>query len=69
MELFIGVDLGTSGTVFISSEKFGVDSNNALHAFAHADGGYHLMGCMLSAASCNKWLMDEIYQTKDYAAE
>ena len=63
------ISLGTSGTVFISSEKFGVDDTNALHAFAHADGGYHLMGCMLSAASCNKWLMDEIYQTKDYAAE
>ena len=63
------ISLGTSGTVFISSEKFGVDSNNALHAFAHADGGFHLMGCMLSAASCNKWLMDDIYQTKDYAAE
>lgn len=63
------ISLGTSGTVFISSRKFGVDPNNALHAFAHADGGYHLMGCMLSAASCNKWLMDEIYRTSDYAAE
>lgn len=63
------ISLGTSGTVFISSEKFGVDKNNALHAFAHADGGYHLMGCMLSAASCNKWLMDEIFKTSDYAAE
>jgi len=63
------ISLGTSGTVFISSEKFGVDPNNALHAFAHADGGYHLMGCMLSAASCNKWLMDEILKTDDYAAE
>ena len=42
---------------------------NALHAFAHADGHYHLMGCMLSAASCNKWWMDEIIGTKDYAAE
>ena len=37
------VSLGTSGTVFISSNKFGVDSHNALHAFAHADGHYHLM--------------------------
>lgn len=63
------ISLGTSGTVFISSEKFGVDSNNALHAFAHADGGYHLMGCMLSAASCNKWLMEDILKTSDYAAE
>ena len=63
------ISLGTSGTVFISSEKFGVDSTNALHAFAHADGGYHLMGCMLSAASCNKWLMEDILQTTDYAAQ
>ena len=63
------ISLGTSGTVFIFSEKFGVDSNNALHAFAHADGGYHLMGCMLSAASCNKWLMEKIFKTTDYAAE
>ncbi|MCC8066200.1 MAG: xylulokinase, partial [Clostridiales bacterium] len=63
------ISLGTSGTVFISSEKFGVDKYNALHAFAHADGHYHLMGCMLSAASCNKWWMDEIIGTKDYAAE
>lgn len=63
------ISLGTSGTVFISSEKFGVDPNNALHAFAHADGHYHLMGCMLSAASCNKWLMEDIFQTSDYAGE
>ena len=38
------ISLGTSGTIFISSEKFGVDKFNALHAFAHADGHYHLMG-------------------------
>ena len=63
------ISLGTSGTIFISSEKFGVDRNNALHAFAHADGHYHLMGCMLSAASCNKWWMEEIVGTGDYAAE
>ena len=63
------ISLGTSGTIFISSKKFGVDKYNALHSFAHADGSYHLMGCMLSAASCNKWWMDEIIGTKDYAAE
>ena len=63
------ISLGTSGTVFISSKSFGVDPNNALHAFAHADGGYHLMGCMLSAASCNKWLMEEIFKTSDYDDE
>ena len=63
------ISLGTSGTVFISSEKFGVDETNSLHAFAHADGGWHLMGCMLSAASCNKWLMEDILGTTDYDGE
>lgn len=63
------ISLGTSGTVFIASEQFAVDSHNALHAFAHADGHYHLMGCMLSAASCNKWWMEDILGTKDFAAQ
>ena len=63
------VSLGTSGTIFISSNKFGVDKYNALHSFDHADGKYHLMGCMLSAASCNKWWMDDILKTKDYNTE
>ena len=63
------ISLGTSGTIFISSETFGVDPKNGLHAFAHADGRWHLMGCMLSAASCNKWFCDEILKTTDYASE
>lgn len=63
------ISLGTSGTIFISSRKFGVDEHNALHSFAHADGNYHLMGCMLSAASCNKWWSEEILKTKDFKAE
>ncbi len=63
------LSLGTSGTIFISSRTFQVDSHNALHAFAHADGYYHLMGCMLSAASCNKWWMDGILETKEYQKE
>ena len=62
------ISIGTSGTVFISSDHFGVDPNNALHAFAHADGGFHLMGCMLSAASCNKWFCEDILGTDDYAS-
>ena len=27
------------------------------------------MGCMLSAASCNKWWLEEILRTNDYSAE
>lgn len=63
------ISLGTSGTVFISSKRFCCAETNALHAFAHADGGWHLMGCMLSAASCNKWFCEEILKTSDYSAE
>ena len=63
------ISLGSSGTIFISSKEFGVDRFNALHSFDHADGNFHLMGCMLSAASCNKWWMDEIIGTKDYGKE
>ena len=63
------ISLGTSGTIFVSSDKFGVDPNNALHSFAHADGGYHLMGVVLSAASCNKWFLEEILHTDDHVGE
>jgi xylulokinase len=62
------ISLGTSGTVFISQDNFSVDEQNALHSFAHANGKYHLMGCILSAASCNAWWMD-VLQTKDFNAE
>ena len=63
------ISLGTSGTVFISAKEFPTLDNNAIHNFAHADGGWHLMGCMLSAASCNKWLLEDIFGTSDHAAE
>ncbi len=63
------ISLGTSGTIFISSHEFKVDSFNAIHSFAHADGYYHLMGCMLSAASCKAWFIEDILKTDDYAGE
>lgn len=63
------LSLGTSGTLFITSDKFRVDPHNALHSFDHADGGYHLMGCMLSAASCNNWWMKDILHSDDFVNE
>ncbi len=63
------ISLGTSGTVFIVGDTFSVDSKNALHSFCHANGGYHLMGCILSAASCNQWWMDTILNTTDFSKE
>ncbi len=63
------ISLGTSGTVFISSDTFAVDEQNALHSFCHANGKHHLMACILSAASCNKWFCEDILRINDYAKE
>ena len=63
------ISVGTSGTIFISADKFSENKNNAVHLFDHADGTYHLMGCMLSAASCNKWWVEDILRATDFAAE
>ncbi len=49
------ISLGTSGTFFLSGERYTPSSNHALHAFCHADGGWHFLGCELSAASCVSW--------------
>ena len=63
------ISLGTSGTIFVSSDRFSGNEKHAIHSFCHADGGYHLMGCILSAASCNKWFCDEVLKTTDYQFE
>ena len=70
--LFAGkcnISLGTSGTVFIPYESFTPAENNSIHNFCHANGKFHLMGCILSAASCNKWFYEEILGTDDYVGE
>lgn len=63
------ISIGTSGTVFIACDTFTIGENNAIHAFGHANGSYHLMGCMLSAASCLKWWLEDILKTDDYQGE
>ena len=59
------ISLGTSGTLFIPCKQFTFVSD-ALHSFAHADGAFHVMGCILSAASANKWWTEDILRS-DYA--
>lgn len=63
------ISLGTSGTLFVFATEYKEDKVNALHSFCHADGGWHLMGCILSAASCNAWWSDKILETTEYAKE
>lgn len=61
------IALGTSGTVFVPTDKYVKTENPAIHSFCHANGKYHLMGCILSAASANKWLVEKIFDTDDYS--
>jgi xylulokinase len=56
----VSVTLGTSGVVFAAHETFVVDDDCRLHAFCHANGKYHSMGVMLSAASCLKWWVEDV---------
>ncbi len=63
------LSLGTSGTIFLTSSRYLADPAGIMHSFDHADGGFHLMGCMLSAASCNNWWMTDILKTDDFAGE
>lgn len=63
------ISLGTSGTIFVDSDKFTFDPNGAIHAFNSASGDYCLLACMLSAASCLKWLNETILMTEDYQKE
>lgn len=59
------ISLGTSGTIFVALDKFVSDDDIPLHSFNHANGKYHLMACILSAASANKWFREQILNT-DY---
>ncbi|MBE6592577.1 MAG: xylulokinase [Ruminococcaceae bacterium] len=63
------ISVGTSGTIFVPCKSFFGDYRQAIHSFCHADGGYHLMGVVMSAAYCNKWLCNDILTTSDYDAE
>lgn len=57
----VSVTLGTSGVVFAAHETYAVDGEgNRLHAFCHANGKYHSMGVMLSAASCLNWWVNNV---------
>ena len=57
------ISLGTSGTIFLPCDEFNTACGTALHNFAHSNGKFHLMGCILSAASCNKWWIKDILNT------
>lgn len=63
------ISIGTSGTVFVAEDTARHAPNGALHLFPHANGKYHLLGCMLSAASSLKWFCGGILETENIAAQ
>lgn len=51
------LSLGTSGVLFVATDRFAPNPASAVHAFCHAlPDTWHQMGVMLSAASCLSWL-------------
>lgn len=50
------VSLGTSGVIFVVTDRFRPNPAQAVHAFCHAlPGRWHQMSVMLSAASALRW--------------
>lgn len=50
------VSLGTSGVIFVATDRFAPNPAQAVHAFCHAlPGRWHQMSVMLSAASALSW--------------
>lgn len=54
------ISLGTSGTVFVTCDKYECDRVNAIHTFCSANRKYHYLACILSAASAQKWWIEDI---------
>ncbi len=53
------VSLGTSGVIFLASDRFRPNPAQAMHAFCHAlPGAWHQMSVMLSAASALRWVRE-----------
>ncbi len=52
------LSLGTSGVIFLVTERFSAGADLGVHAFCHAiPGTWHQMSVMLSAASSLSWLV------------
>lgn len=53
------LSLGTSGVIFVATQRFSPNPAGAVHAFCHClPGMWHQMSVHLSAASCLDWAAD-----------
>jgi xylulokinase len=61
------LSLGTSGVVFVPTDRPVVESLGRVHAFCHAvPGTWHVMGVMLSAAGSLRWYRDTVAPGVDF---
>jgi len=60
------ISLGTSGVIFVSTHDFKPDSLSHLQSYAHANGRYHVMAVMLSAAGSMEWFNSKIIGNENY---
>jgi xylulokinase len=60
------ISLGTSGVVFVATDKFKIDHQSYLQSYRHANGKCHLMGVMLSAAGALNWWSEKVFKTYNY---
>lgn len=61
------VSLGTSGVLFVPLASPTPDPEGRVHLFAHADGGFNLLGVTLSAAGALQWFRDRLAPETPFA--
>jgi xylulokinase len=62
----LSTSIGTSGVVFVHSDKPEVDPQGRLHTFCHAvRGKWHMMGVTLAAGGSLQWLRDVLVKSRE----
>lgn len=64
------LSLGTSGVIFVATDRYRPNPQSAVHAYCHAlPGQWHQMSVMLSAASCLRWARQLLGRASDAEVE
>jgi xylulokinase len=57
----LSTSIGTSGIMFVHSDKVEIDPAGRLHTFCHAvHGKWHMMGVSLTAGGALQWFVDQL---------
>jgi xylulokinase len=65
----LSTSIGTSGIMFVHSDKMEFDPAGRLHTFCHAvRGKWHMMGVSLSGGGCLQWFRNRLCQAEVAAA-